>query len=187
MCARGWLLIGICTGIFPPSKEMEPYMEQFIIFNGLFGFEHYSWRGFRRVTMLKRTRVLPPSRLEIVSTLAQAQFTLPVQTELGSTLQVTTGRVTANGDLLAMIGHVMGVKNLQGFGITVNNVSMGDVTSVLMDAISAFDEGAVRSADRKALSLVGQPLELRLRKETAWPDETAPNEPVVIDLIYRQV
>jgi len=78
MSARGWYLMGVCLGCFAPSQAFEPYIEQFILYNGLFGYEHYNWRGLRRLALSPRHRLLPPSRLELAAAIAQAQCSMPV-------------------------------------------------------------------------------------------------------------
>lgn len=139
---RGWFLMALCLHCFPPSASMESYLESYILHNGTFGFDAYNWTVLRLGSQSVHARLMVPSRLEIAAALCQSQMTIRVATAEGTLIPVSVGPYSTNQQVVLAVADQIGLRQLDGFGITVNGVSVGDNNSFIMDALSAVDADA---------------------------------------------
>ena len=73
-CTRGWYLMGLCLGCFPPSDKLAKYLESYILGFSIPNYVGFCWRQFQRVMTKKVSRLSPPSGLELSS--AKVSFPL---------------------------------------------------------------------------------------------------------------
>ncbi|VDN08326.1 unnamed protein product [Thelazia callipaeda] len=66
-CARGWILLSLCTGCFAPTNRFLPYLQCFIRENCLRGATHFAVfiEDKLKRTLANGTRDYPPNQIEI--------------------------------------------------------------------------------------------------------------------------
>ncbi|XP_053696662.1 myosin-VIIa-like [Sabethes cyaneus] len=183
--AKGWILLSLCVGCFPPSEKYEKYLRSFIR-DGPELYAPYCEHRLDR-TLKNGTRRQPPSWLELQATKTKKPITLQVTTMDGSSKNLEIDSATTAGEMCENLAHSLGLKDVFGFSIFVmlmeKVLSLHSGSEFIMDAISHCEQYAKEQGTNERHA------EWRVffRKEifAPWHDPTV--DAITTNLIYAQV
>ncbi|KAM4695270.1 unconventional myosin-VIIb [Discoglossus pictus] len=183
--ARGWILLSLCLGCFPPTDTFEKYLRNFL---------HTSELAYKAICMrqLGRTRANgprsePPTWLELQARKGVASQQVSITLMTGESQNVQTDSATTARELCKVITKRLKLKDTFGFSIYIsvyNKVwSLGSGSEHLMDAISQCEQLAKERGEQEKHS----PWRLFFRKEIFTPWHDSKEDPVSTELIYNQI
>ncbi|XP_040163655.1 myosin-VIIa-like isoform X1 [Anopheles arabiensis] len=183
--AKGWILLSLCVGCFPPSERFEKYLRSFIR-DGPELYAPYCELRLDR-TLKNGTRRQPPSLLELQATKTKRPINVGVILMDGSNRTLETDSATTAGELCEKVSELVGLKDCFGFSIFITMqdkvLSLQSGREFLMDAISNCEQYAKeqgqseRAADWKIF----------FRKELFAPWHDPALDPIATELIYAQI
>ncbi|KAM4771803.1 unconventional myosin-VIIb [Rhinophrynus dorsalis] len=184
-CARGWILLSLCLGCFPPTDKFIKYLQNFIRTSQI----TYSAVCMKQLTrnLTNGTRSEPPSWLEMQALKGRASLTVPVTIMTGQNLNIQIDSATSAREVCKGIAQKLQLKDTFGFSVYISVYgkvwSLGSGSEHLMDGISQCEQLAKEQGEQEKHS----PWRLYFRKEifTPWHDTT--EDPVSTDLIYCQL
>ncbi|XP_016057170.1 PREDICTED: unconventional myosin-VIIb [Miniopterus natalensis] len=183
--ARGWILLSLCLGCFPPSKRFMKYLLSFIG-EGPAGYGPFCAERLRR-TYANGVRTEPPTWLELQAVKSKKHIPIHVILVTGESLTVTVDSASTSQEVCLHIARKQGLSDHLGFSLQVAVYdkfwSLGSGRDHVMDAIGQCEQLARERGESERQS----PWRLYFRKEffTPWHD---PHEDAVsTELIYRQV
>ncbi|XP_055375629.1 myosin-VIIa-like, partial [Condylostylus longicornis] len=183
--ARGWVLLSLCLGSFPPSSRFEKYLRRFI----QCGPELYSpyCENLLERTLLNGTRTQPPSYLELRANRNKDVVTLNVFLMDGSIKKIQVDSASTAKEAITQIANNVGILDHFGFSIFVTSfdkvLSLGGGREHIMDAISNCEQYAKERgvSERKTVC------KLYLRKEIFSPWYNPSIDQIATNLIYKQI
>ncbi|NXS56892.1 MYO7B protein, partial [Brachypteracias leptosomus] len=182
--ARGWILLSLCLGCFPPSDTFVKYLLNFI-HHGPTGYAPYCAERLRR-TYVNGARTEPPSWLEL-------QLKAAVHDLQGDT-SIHSGATDQN-HLLGAALYIFCGKNQAGLmlfkwreemcmiGLYPPSPSFKCHPNHVLDAISQCEQLVKERGTHERHA----PWRLYFRKEIFTPWHSSQEDPVSTDLIYHQV
>ncbi|XP_062337712.1 unconventional myosin-VIIb [Osmerus eperlanus] len=184
-CLRGWILMSICLGVFPPTEHLLKYLEAFIRC-GHKSYGPYCAERLRRV-VANGERKEPPCYIELQA--AKTKLSVPMSVSLmdGSTISLTVDSACTSAELCQQVAKKINLKDTYGFSIYIDIYdklwSLGSDGKHVMDAISQCEHEVRRKGDE------GQPTlwKLFFQKELFTPWHDSMWDPVSTDIIYQQV
>ncbi|XP_030747956.1 myosin-VIIa-like [Sitophilus oryzae] len=183
--ARGWILMSLCVGCFPPSERFAPYFRAFIR-TGPPGYAPFTENRLAR-TLQNGARSQPPTWLELIANKNKSLISLNITLLDSSELTVEVDSATTAEEIIAKISTSLNMKDTFGFSLFValydKVMSLGSEGDHVLDAISQCEQYSKELGHEEKNS----PWRLFLRKEmfAPWHDPTA--DSVATDLIYKQV
>ncbi|KAF5288574.1 hypothetical protein FQA39_LY15353 [Lamprigera yunnana] len=183
--ARGWILLSLCVGCFPPSERFLNYLRAFIR-SGPPGYAPYCEGRLYR-TLKNGARTQPPSWLELQATKNKESINLKVTLMDKSTMTVEIDSASTSEEVCKKISLSLNLRDTFGFSLFVTLyekvMSLGSDADHIMDAVSQCEQ----YAKEQGLSEKAANWNLFHRKEifTPWHDPSI--DPVSTDLIYNQV
>uniref|UniRef100_A0A8C3DSZ7 Myosin VIIB n=1 Tax=Corvus moneduloides TaxID=1196302 RepID=A0A8C3DSZ7_CORMO len=183
--ARGWILLSLCLGCFPPSDTFVKYLLNFI-HHGPTGYAPYCAERLRR-TYSNGARTEPPSWLELQATKQKKPIMLNVTLMNGQSITVPADSASTAKEICQFIADKTKLKDAFGFSLYIavfDKVwSLGGGRDHVLDAISQCEQLVKERGTHERHA----PWRLYFRKEIFTPWHNSQEDPVSTDLIYHQV
>ncbi|XP_051562758.1 unconventional myosin-VIIb-like [Myxocyprinus asiaticus] len=182
---RGWILLSICLGIFPPNERFIKYLQSFLRF-GPVGYAPYCAERLRR-TVANGVRGEPPSWLELQATKSKKPMAISVTLMDGRTISLPVDSASTSKEVCQVLSQKVKLQDMFGFSLYMalyDKVwSLGNGREHVMDAISQCEQEVKRKGGQEQHA----PWRLYFRKEIFTPWHDCSKDTVSTDLIYRQV
>ncbi|XP_069721035.1 unconventional myosin-VIIb [Phaenicophaeus curvirostris] len=183
--ARGWILLSLCLGCFPPSDTFVKYLLNFI-HHGPAGYAPYCAERLRR-TYVNGARTEPPSWLELQATKQKKPIMFNVTLMNGQSITVPADSASIAKEICQFIADKTKLKDVFGFSLYIavfDKVwSLGGGRDHVLDAISQCEQLAKERGTHER----NAPWRLYFRKEIFTPWHNCQEDPISTDLIYHQV
>ncbi|KAM7104181.1 unconventional myosin-VIIb isoform 2-T2 [Molossus nigricans] len=183
--ARGWILLSLCLGCFPPSERFMKYLLNFIG-EGPASYGPFCAERLRR-TCANGVRTEPPTWLELQAVKSKKHIPIHVVLVTGENLIVTVDSASTSREVCLHIAHKQGLRDHLGFSLQVAVYdkfwSLGSGRDHVLDAISQCEQLARERGESERQS----PWRLYFRKEFFTPWHDPREDAVSTELIYRQV
>ncbi|XP_063242397.1 myosin-VIIa-like isoform X2 [Bacillus rossius redtenbacheri] len=183
--ARGWILLSLCVGCFPPSETFVNYLKEFIR-EGPVGYAPYCEARLER-TLANGTRLQPPSWVELQATKYKNPIEIPVIFMDGSVKKLTADSATTAAELTEQLCQNIQLKDQFGFSLFIalfdKVSSLGNGQEHVMDAISQCEQYAKEQGAPERAA----PWKMYFRKEVFSPWHDPAEDAVATNLIYHQV
>ncbi|XP_041973000.1 myosin-VIIa-like [Aricia agestis] len=183
--ARGWILLSLCVGCFPPSERFVKYLRSFIR-DGPPGYAPYCEGRLVR-TFKNGPRTQPPSWLELQATKTKKPILLTI-TLMDESLKTTqSDSATTAEEICQQIADNINLTDTFGFSLYITLydkvLSLGSEGEHIMDAISQCEQFAREQGTQEK----NAPWRLFYRKEVFTPWHNPMDDPVATNLIFHQV
>ncbi|XP_063056384.1 unconventional myosin-VIIa [Engraulis encrasicolus] len=182
---RGWILLSLCLGIFPPTDRFSKYLQNFIR-SGPTGYAPYCAERLRR-TVANGVRGEPPSWLELQATKTKKAMAITVTLMDGKSISLSVDSAATSGETCKRLANKLKLSDTFGFGLYMalyDKVwSLGNGRDHVMDAISQCEQEVKRKGGQEQHA----PWRLYFRKEIFSPWHDVTYDAISTDLIYRQV
>ncbi|XP_019480078.1 PREDICTED: unconventional myosin-VIIb isoform X1 [Hipposideros armiger] len=183
--ARGWILLSLCLGCFPPSERFMKYLLNFIG-KGPAGYGPFCAERLRR-TYANGVRTEPPTWLELQAVKSKKHIPIHVILVTGEGLTVSVDSASTSREVCLHAARKQGLSDHLGFSLQVAVYdkfwSLGSGRDHVMDAIGQCEQLARERGESERQS----PWRLYFRKEFFTPWHDSREDPVSTELIYRQV
>ncbi|XP_006913512.1 unconventional myosin-VIIb [Pteropus alecto] len=183
--ARGWILLSLCLGCFPPSERFMKYLLNFIG-EGPAGYGPFCAERLRR-TYANGVRTEPPTWLELQAVKSKKHIPIHVILVTGESLTVTIDSASISQEVCLHIARKLGLTDHLGFSLQVAVYdkfwSLGSGRDHVMDAIGQCEQLTRERGESERQS----PWRLYFRKEFFTPWHDSSEDAVSTELIYRQV
>ncbi|XP_054113306.1 unconventional myosin-VIIb isoform X2 [Callithrix jacchus] len=183
--ARGWILLSLCLGCFPPSERLMKYLLNFIG-QGPATYGPFCAERLRR-TYANGVRVEPPTWLELQAVKSKKHIPIQVILATGESLTIPVDSASTSREVCVHIAHKQGLSDHLGFSLQVAVYdkfwSLGSGRDHVMDAIAQCEQLAQERGESHRQS----PWRIYFRKEFFTPWHNSQEDPVSTELIYRQV
>nr|XP_040150133.1 unconventional myosin-VIIb isoform X1 [Ictidomys tridecemlineatus]XP_040150134.1 unconventional myosin-VIIb isoform X1 [Ictidomys tridecemlineatus] len=183
--ARGWILLSLCLGCFPPSERFMKYLLNFIG-QGPAGYGPFCAERLRR-TYANGVRAEPPTWLELQAVKSKKHIPIQVILVTGESLAVMVDSASTSREICQHIAQKKGLRDYLGFSLQVAVYdkfwSLGSGRDHVMDAVAQCEQ----LAQEKGASQRQSPWRIYFRKEFFTPWHDSQEDPVSTELIYRQV
>ncbi|KAJ3600120.1 hypothetical protein NHX12_034070, partial [Muraenolepis orangiensis] len=189
---RGWILLSLCLGIFPPSERFIKYLQSFLR-SGPGGYGPYCAERLRR-TVQNGVRGEPPSWLELQAsrgppgaTKTKTHMTVSLTLMDGRTISLPVDSASTSGEICQKLSQKVQLKDSFGFSMYVALYekvwALGSGREHVMDSISQCEQEVRRKGGQEQHA----PWRLYYRKEVFTPWHDCRDDPVSTDLIYKQI
>ena len=183
--ARGWILLSLCIGCFPPSELFLNYLRAFI-HSGPKGFAPYCLSRLVR-TFKNGPRTQPPCWIEFQAIKTKRPIDLTITLMDGTSKIIQADSATTAQELCESLANNLGMKDKFGFSIFVQlfdkTTSLGEGNEHVMDAISQCEQYAREQGQDEKRA----PWRIFFRKEIFAPWYEPSYDKVATNLIYAQV
>ncbi|XP_072263935.1 unconventional myosin-VIIb [Pyxicephalus adspersus] len=183
--ARGWILLSLCLGCFPPTESFIKYLQNFIRGKQI-AHSSVCMKQLSRV-MANGDRSEPPSWLELQQMKGAASLEIPIKIMNGESLIIEADSATNAKEVCRSISQKLKLTDTFGFSIYISIydkvLSLGSGSEHLMDGISQCEQLARDHGDQEKHA----PWRLFFRKEIFTPWHNSAEDPMSTDLIYNQV
>ncbi|XP_044525079.1 unconventional myosin-VIIb [Gracilinanus agilis] len=183
--ARGWILLCLCLGCFPPSEKFMKYLLNFIS-KGPTGYRTFCSERLRR-TYANGVRTEPPNSLELQAVKSKSHILFNVTLMNGESLTLTADSASSSREVCQNIADKLHLKDLFGFSLYIaiyDKVwSLGGGHDHLMDAISQCEQLTKEKGESERQS----PWRFYFLKEIFTPWHDSKQDSVSTELIYHQI
>ncbi|XP_063298509.1 unconventional myosin-VIIb [Pelobates fuscus] len=183
--ARGWILMSLCLGCFPPSEKFLKYLQNFIQGSQI-AHSSVCMKQLAR-TVANGVRSEPPSWLEWQAMRGKASWSIPVSVMTGQSLNIQSDSATSAREVCKSIAQKLQLRDTFGFSVYISIYdkvwSLGFGSEHLMDGISQCEQLAKNQGEKEMYA----PWRLFFRKEIFTPWHDSSKDPVSTELIYNQV
>ncbi|MBN3325575.1 MYO7A protein, partial [Atractosteus spatula] len=182
---RGWILLSLCLGIFPPSERLSKYLLNFIR-SGPAGYAPYCVERLRR-TLTNGVRGEPPSWMELQATKTKKPIVVSVTLMDGRMISVPLDSASTAQEVCKFIAQKIKLSDIFGFSLYIAIYekvwSLGGGKDHVLDAISQCEQEVKRQGGQEQHA----PWRLYFRKEVFTPWHDCSIDSISTDLIYRQL
>ncbi|XP_045469872.1 myosin-VIIa-like [Harmonia axyridis] len=183
--ARGWILLALCTGCFPPSDRFMNYLRAFIQ-DGPPGYNQFCEEKLER-TVQNGPRTEPPSWLELMASKDKKPIEVQVTFMDNHVESLNVDSASTAKEVCDDINQRLGLTDSFGFSLLISIrdkiMSIGSGLDHIMDAISQCEQyGKEVGENEKTASW-----KLYFRKEIFTPWMNIPEDDVANNLIYHQI
>uniref|UniRef100_A0A452TS52 Unconventional myosin-VIIb n=1 Tax=Ursus maritimus TaxID=29073 RepID=A0A452TS52_URSMA len=183
--ARGWILLSLCLGCFPPSERFMKYLLNFIG-QGPAGYGPFCAERLKR-TYANGVRMEPPTWLELQAVKSKKHIPIHVALETGESLTVMVDSASTSREVCRHIAHKQGLSDHLGFSLQVAVYdkfwSLGSGRDHVMDAVGQCEQLARERGENERHA----PWRIYFRKEFFTPWHDSQEDSVSTQLIYCQV
>ncbi|ELW62208.1 Myosin-VIIb [Tupaia chinensis] len=183
--ARGWILLSLCLGCFPPSERLMKYLLNFIN-QGPAGYGPFCAERLRR-TYANGVRTEPPTWLELQAVKSKKHIPIQIILVTGESLTLSVDSASTSREICLHIAQKRGLSDHLGFSLQVAVYdkfwSLGSGRDHVMDAVAQCEQLAKERGESQRQA----PWRLYFRKEFFTPWHDSGEDPVSTELIYRQV
>ncbi|RXN17263.1 unconventional myosin-VIIa-like protein [Labeo rohita] len=178
---RGWILLSICLGIFPPTDRLTKYLESFIHY-GPNEYSSYCAERLRR-TLANGERSL----LSCKSVENKKPITVVVGLMDGRNISLTVDSASTSEEVCNAIFQKVKLQDTYGFSLYAAMYekmwSLGSGSQHVLDAVSMCEQEEKRQGKEEQHA----PWRLYFRKEIFTPWHDSSSDQVSTELIYKQV
>ncbi|XP_053723097.1 LOW QUALITY PROTEIN: unconventional myosin-VIIa [Synchiropus splendidus] len=182
---RGWILLSLCLGIFPPSKDFMRYLQSFIR-SAPGDYSAYCADRLRR-TVTNGVRGEPPSWVELQAAKTKKPIVLTVTLMDGRSFNLSADSASTSRELCKALAKKAQLEDVFGFSLYVSLYDkvwvLGSSREHVLDAISQCEQEVKRKGGQEQHA----PWQLLFRKEIFTPWHDCSEDGVSTDLIYRQI
>ncbi|XP_041647355.1 unconventional myosin-VIIa [Cheilinus undulatus] len=182
---RGWILLSLCLGIFPPSDNFTRYLQSFIR-SAPGDYASYCAERLRR-TRLNGMRGEPPSWLELQATKTKKPMIVTVKLMDGRSVNLPVDSASTSKEICQALSSKIKLKDNFGFSIYVALYekvwALGSGREHVLDAISQCEQEVKRRGGQEQHA----PWRLFFRKEIFTPWHDCKEDKMSTELIYKQV
>ncbi|XP_023565487.1 unconventional myosin-VIIb [Octodon degus] len=183
--ARGWILLSLCLGCFPPSERFLKYLLNFIG-QGPAGYGPFCAERLRR-TCANGVRMEPPTWLELQAVKSKKHIPIQVILVTGQSLTITVDSASTSREVCLQIARSQDLTDYLGFSLQVAVYdkfwSLGSGRDHVMDAVAQCEQLAQERGESQRQA----PWRIYFRKEFFTPWHDSQEDPISTKLIYRQV
>ncbi|KAF5880167.1 unconventional myosin-VIIa-like, partial [Clarias magur] len=182
---KGWTLLSMCLGIFPPTELLIRYVEHFI-HRGPAEFSSSCAERLQR-TLTNGERKEVPCWIELNAMEMKKPMKVDVTLTDGRVLTLPIDSASISSELCRAVAKKINLKDTFGFSIYISyrdkNWSLGSTGQHVLDAICQCEQEERRQGQDESAA----PWGLAFRKEffTPWHDCT--DDPISTELIYTQI
>lgn len=182
---KGWILLSLCIGCFPPSESFELYLRQFIR-NGPDLYAPYCETRLDR-TIQNGPRKQPPSWMELRGCKTIEPIIVTIQLMNEASVQLEIDSASTSEEVCIAVAKAISLKDLLGFSvfITIMNkvMTLGCEHQFIFDAISSCEQ----FAKEQGIAERNVKWQLYIQKEMFLPWHNPSDDPIATDLIYYQI
>ncbi|KAM3850264.1 unconventional myosin-VIIb [Diretmus argenteus] len=182
---RGWILLSLCVGIFPPTEHFINYLQMFIR-SAPGGYAPYCAERLRR-TVINGVRGEPPSWLELQATKTKKPMVVSMTLMDGRTISLPVDSASTSKEICHVLSQKFNLRDTFGFSLYVALYekvwALGSGREHVMDAISLCEQEVKRKGGQEQHA----PWRLYFRKEIFTPWHDCREDGVSTDLIYKQI
>ncbi|KAA8589751.1 hypothetical protein FQN60_013116 [Etheostoma spectabile] len=182
---RGWILLSLCLGVFPPSDRFLRYLQSFIRF-APGGYASYCAERLRR-TIMNGVRGEPPAWLELQATKTKKPMIVSVLLMDGRSINLPVDSSSTSKEICQLLSNKVKLKDTFGFSVYVALYekvwALGSGREHVMDAISQCEQEVKRRGGQEQHA----PWRLFFRKEVFTPWHDCKEDAISTDLIYKQI
>ncbi|XP_070689056.1 unconventional myosin-VIIb [Pempheris klunzingeri] len=182
---RGWILLSLCLGIFPPSENFMKYLQSFIR-SAPGGYSSYCAERLRR-TVMNGVRGEPPAWLELQATKTKKPIIVSVILMDGRSINLPIDSSSTSKEICQLLSNKVKLKDTFGFSLYVALYekvwALGSGREHVMDAISQCEQEVKRRGGHEQHA----PWRLLFRKEVFSPWHDCKEDKISTELIYKQV
>uniref|UniRef100_A0A4W6DJI1 Myosin VIIBa n=1 Tax=Lates calcarifer TaxID=8187 RepID=A0A4W6DJI1_LATCA len=182
---RGWILLSLCLGIFPPSERFIRYLQSFIR-SAPGGYASYCAERLRR-TVMNGVRGEPPAWLELQATKTKKPMIVSVKLMDGRSINLPVDSASTSKEICQVLSNKIKLKDTFGFSLYVALYekvwALGSGREHVMDAISQCEQEVKRRGGQEQHA----PWRLFFRKEIFTPWHDCKEDKISTDLIYLQI
>ncbi|XP_063114886.1 unconventional myosin-VIIb isoform X2 [Cavia porcellus] len=183
--ARGWILLSLCLGCFPPSERFLKYLLNFIN-RGPASYGPFCAERLQR-TCANGVRMEPPTWLELQAVKSKKHIPIQVILVTGQNLTVMVDSASTSREVCLHIAQKQDLTDHLGFSLQVAVYdkfwSLGSGRDHVMDAVAQCEQLAQERGESQRQS----PWRIYFRKEFFTPWHDSQEDPISTKLIYRQV
>lgn len=183
--ARGWILLSLCVGCFPPTERFVNYLRAFIR-AGPPGYAPYCEGRLNR-TFKNGARTQPPSWLELQATKNKDPINLNVTFMDRNSKTIEVDSASTSHEVCQQIALNLNLKDTFGFSLFITLydkvMSLGSDVDHVMDAISQCEQYAKEQGYQERAATWS----LFFRKELFAPWHDPCEDAAATDLIYHQI
>uniref|UniRef100_A0A673GBD4 Unconventional myosin-VIIa-like n=1 Tax=Sinocyclocheilus rhinocerous TaxID=307959 RepID=A0A673GBD4_9TELE len=182
---RGWVLLSICLGIFPPTDRLSKYLQSFICY-GPSEYSSYCSERLRR-TLANGERSEPPCWVELQSVENKKPITVVVSLMDGKSITFTVDSASTSAEVCNSIIQKINLQDTYGFSLYVAMYekiwSLGSGSQHVLDTVSICEQDEKRQGREEQHA----PWRFYFRKEIFTPWHDCSSDQVSTELIYRQI
>ncbi|KAL6047905.1 hypothetical protein STEG23_016344 [Scotinomys teguina] len=183
--ARGWILLSLCLGCFPPSERFMKYLLNFIG-QGPASYGPFCAERLQR-TFANGVRAEPPTWLELQAVKSKKHIPIQVILATGGSLTISVDSASTSQEICQHIIQKQGLRDHLGFSLQVAVYdkfwSLGSGSDHVMDAVAQCEQLTQERGESQRQS----PWRIYFRKEFFTPWHDSREDPVSTELIYYQV
>ncbi|KAM3866070.1 unconventional myosin-VIIb-like [Diretmus argenteus] len=184
-CLRGWVLLSICLGVFPPTDLLMKYLESFL-HKGPSGYGAYCTERLHRIVANGERKELP-CWIELQATKSKKPMDVSVALMDGRSISLPVDSACTSGEVCQAVAKKVKLQDTYGFSLYIGCYdkvwSLGSGGKHVMDAVSQCEQEMRRQGGENQ----NAPWRLYIRKELFTPWHDCSVDPVSTDLIYKQV
>ncbi|XP_047442774.1 unconventional myosin-VIIa [Mugil cephalus] len=182
---RGWILLSLCLGIFPPSDRFMKYLQSFIRV-GPGGYASYCAERLQR-TMMNGVRGEPPAWLELQATKTKKPLTVSVTLMDRRAINLPIDPASTAKEICQLLSNKIKLKDTFGFSLYIALYEkvwpLGSGRQHVMDGISRCEQEVKKRGGQEQHA----PWRLFFRKEIFTPWHDCKEDKISTDLIYKQI